>query len=1236
MLTTNRSFLLLIFLAFSVLALAACGTPNVPDPEREEAPAAGAPEEAEQRDDDPGPDPVSGVRPCVISADCPAGTHCDLGECLQRCSRQNACKSGRTCSPRGRCQGPGSGDVDPPVATEKLGRIRVSPDEVLLTDRDDRLRLTLASDSSESVHYRIVPSAPHLSIAEPRGEFVGETVVELDVDSRRVSDLDVAGAVRIITNLGELVVDAPLRIGMTGRYEGAMRYELGDVPLGEARMVVDIREDAGDVQVAVDPERSLLFPATDGQGTFGEGIYTLSDGVEVTLKHTTLAATGGERNHFGRDIGREVTLRLQPTAQGVLEGTFEERIFGMFEQAVTVTGTVYLRTRPLREDLTFEPPPAREMPTLEAGAFSAAGFEERLDVASVEAVTAALPASCDSGGTGQGSCLDRASDFYYGGLAAAFASTLSGTDPMGDLRDRCESELYTGVASWAGKSPSGGRCANASALLAILQELAANHSPSSASAASLFHRTLARLLAPHLLIAQDDLVEGVRASFLTGVSAQVALYQSARTLLSAPARLALQPKVLEFLRRTSAQDAAGSGAASDSTESDYPALRALSRLLYVLSSIEGELSSLAASDPASDRPLLIRQAQEWAVLTVLEASALATLLSEWPSVPAGLGTELVGALTPLDRGFGTLLEGAVLFGVPEGEIPLAFDPARAISTNFEQILLLRAAPAIAQQAASQAALLAASRDFEQSQDTLEAELERVRASHEETVVAICGSDFDVEGAVSDAAWAACGSNGSGSLAEALQQIELRQAEIKSAYARIEGLRQRVAVEHDLHFEAELSHARTVRFISARGTEMMAMAELENAVNAAQIVLELSSNGSLWNAFSSVAAGVAAGVLEIAKGTYQVRREELAMLQTMQSVEETKGAEALQSAARIKTLLIDAAQLELDMEQLDLQLLQTSINAANLLDLAKRAAVERRRTLERIQGSPAADPTYRTLMYDSLLQALIARREAQRWLYRAGRALEYEINTPLGEGLGRAILAAYSEEEISKLSDCFLSIHADYALQFGIPQESRTTLSVREMLGVSGPRRDRVTGQELDAGQLFRGILLQNQNLDGLGGVGLEFSTNLEPGNGLWSSSVCSDKIASIRAKLVGDFLGDDEAEIDLTVAGGGVLRSCSDESIVSWNLDSPDTAIVQAGVNSFGTAAPNTTLHGHSVARPSWRLFIPGPEQAPANVDLDLERIDDIVLEVTHKALPSSAASSSPSLACLRTIGSGG
>jgi hypothetical protein len=49
--------------------------------------------------------PGAGAPACELAADCPAGTHCDLGQCYQACNTALACAAAsEACSNRGRCQ----------------------------------------------------------------------------------------------------------------------------------------------------------------------------------------------------------------------------------------------------------------------------------------------------------------------------------------------------------------------------------------------------------------------------------------------------------------------------------------------------------------------------------------------------------------------------------------------------------------------------------------------------------------------------------------------------------------------------------------------------------------------------------------------------------------------------------------------------------------------------------------------------------------------------------------------------------------------------------------------------------------------------------------------------------------------------------------------------------------------------------------------------------------------------
>jgi hypothetical protein len=302
----------------------------------------------------------------------------------------------------------------------------------------------------------------------------------------------------------------------------------------------------------------------------------------------------------------------------------------------------------------------------------------------------------------------------------------------------------------------------------------------------------------------------------------------------------------------------------------------------------------------------------------------------------------------------------------------------------------------------------------------------------------------------------------------------------------------------------------------------------------------------------------------------------------------------------------------------------------------RAAAPTARDSSRISESPLTDPTFRILQTQQALQAATSRAEAQRWLYRAGRALEYEINTSLGTALPQAVLGAYSSSQAERLSRCLTGIFNDYSAEFGVAQEFSTTVSVREMLGFTAPRIDNVTGQTLTEGDLFRQWILRNENVDSQGNVNVTFSTNLQPGNELWSSNVCDDKIATVQAQLVGDFQGDNEAEIQIGLEGSSILRRCDSDELVTWSIDSSAQAVIQAGVNTFGEAKPSSSLFGQSVARATWNVTIPAGNIAPANSDLDLKSLDDIVLKVTHRALPRRNKSLPVSIACLGTVGAGG
>jgi hypothetical protein len=235
-----------------------------------------------------------------------------------------------------------------------------------------------------------------------------------------------------------------------------------------------------------------------------------------------------------------------------------------------------------------------------------------------------------------------------------------------------------------------------------------------------------------------------------------------------------------------------------------------------------------------------------------------------------------------------------------------------------------------------------------------------------------------------------------------------------------------------------------------------------------------------------------------------------------------------------------------------------------------------------------------------------------------------------------VAGARNNSDMQSLWACMNSIFNGARVAYGTPQDYSTVVSVRRLLGITGPRKDEVTGQTLSAGDQFRALLLRNENFDGHGGVAINFATDLQVGNKLWSAEVCDDRIASVQAQLVGDFLGDNQAQVDLSLSGTAVVRSCSDGSLQTWSMGGGDgsnaagaIAIIGAGVNTYGDAPPNNSLFGQSVARATWRLAIPGGAGAPSNADVDVSHIDDVVLKIVHKAAPLRGTPVSIDVSCL-------
>lgn len=1187
----------------------AAGTPPVLDPDP---------------DPDPNTPPLDDGRACLLHIDCAAGNYCDLNVCRQDCNDETPCENGAKCSDRGQCTASGDVESEVPVL-EHTGVVSATPVAVELSESDTSFEISLASDSLEAVDYRVEVKAPFLRLLDPqRSAFRQAATLRFAVDSTRVDPGVTAGSVLVHTSLGTLSVHPSLRVGLSGSYQGVLRYDADWSPFGEVSIVVDIQDDHGDLMLQVDPELSMTFPENGSGAARGRGIYTLSEGVSASLEQTLSEDYGGSRNHFRRALGQRLSLALEPEAGGALEGRFAQTLYGVFSDPIEVAGSIYLEPRELGRTVAVSEPGSVTQPSLLAPSYppASAVFPGWSD--------SACGAPCTTV-----ACIDNFESPLFASLASYLTGgELEGTDPLGELARECEiDQELTSSAGYRGGCALGAPLACAAQQIAT-QPGAALAGAALADARVAYNRLIARAFAPSLIVAQDHVVRALEASFVSGIQAEALGLESARAALDPMLDFTLSSGSLHGLRDLLAGNPEGVPS-EDPTRSNYPAGRALARALYIEHTLDAELARVDAVRVSGSQKDELRNAQARGVLSLFEAAALARVLEAWGR-PQGLGGESTGLLTVADRGFSDLRKGALVFGVADGEVPMVYDAARAPLDNFEQVLDLRAAPSLEQFLADEAAFVAQSREFENDTAAVNAEIEGARRAFDDQIVAACGESFDLTTLSADAGWEHCGEGGEGEIGELGLQIEQSLLSLSQANARLDGMQRKYEVDERRLAETQNVHRDSMRFVASTGEELVGLVLAEGVINMAQEALAIASNASLFNAGAPLGEAAASAALEWVRTGITAERQRLQTAQELRALADTSKIELIGGMAELQKQLIDMEQLGLDIQQATLGVVQADVSRRNALARARRAFDERTRSLARIEQGRGLDPFGRVLETRLALQAFGSRATAQRWLMRAARALEYEINTPLGAALDRAVLGAYNSSEAARLRRCLTNIRAEHAAAFGTAQEFTTELSVREMLGILGPRNDEVTGETLSAGALFRAAVFTNENIDENGDVTVMFSTNLMPGNGLWSSNVCGDKVARVQAQLVGDFQGDNEAELHVQLSGGSVLRACGSGDLVNWELDSQARAVLQAGINDYGDAAPSTSLFGQSVARASFTLVLPSALSAPANADLDLEHLDDIVLKITHRALPHQGAASTLDTACLGSVGAGG
>jgi len=1179
---------------------------------------------------------------CIVNADCATTKHCELGRCVARCSAEEPCEDGLFCSQRGSCVADSSYlDVDPPITA--LPPIDWGVDEhvVQLGTGETSGSFNVVVSGGGSLEYRVQvePESAAMAVTVSSTEGMvgsgGTKGITVGVDRSAFGDGDHRISVNVISDAGQRNVIYEFSNGITGRYAGYVEYT--DPGLGRVPLVVDIKVDgSGTVLGRTVEAGSLLFPT---ERTITGQLF--AEGSQILLSTFDLMDSDLERDPFGREIGREINLMGDVTEMGVIKGEVEEMISGLMPEVTSVEGLFYL-TR-IDEDVPdiavkADPP----MPGFLAQA--PAAYE----------TCAGVSTTCNA--TNFPGNMIFCSDEIRS-TAFRLGEDFAGTDLMGDdyvnfgIVDECRMDIAgTGTGSCVAIAVR--ECMRRNQERYVMTAVESN-----AELAAYF-KDLAGFQRLHAFIGNDKLVEAYRTSIhdvSSPLTLEIARLEAALASYEKAERAFFGANGIKILGDASSEVVSGG---------DYDVFRVPLQYIRASHSALRRMVSLSlrkSLGTLTSKAELRGRVQQSARTVFFEGVALARLVT---SHGGTFGHELAQVADELRAISITAadLEGDLNpLGFSHDYVPFIYDPADVYrATNFQQLaemanVTVTSAVSKAEAAEGEAQLL------EVKTEDIEQRILNIEQSYETQMLQLCGV-ADVE--LLDE----CGQAG-GELAAVYDQIEEQYLQIEKAQQSIMDLNEMVNIKNDSAIVIAGIEGRTLRFTQSTGAVLEALDIAEGEITAAMLrknsmfgsiggffsgvmnivgniaegVIPVSENGvsslgfdPLTMGIGGIAGGVSGmvnaglGVASAANSAAMAQRlaRVAALKRHMQNLQQLRFQEegielaAVEAAEQVKTLLLQMAQLTIELELQNLRLDRLVMNAIHVLARVDHLMHQREVLLAQASHSvsnPVSNLSFRLKRDHSVLMASEEFEKALGDVYLAARGLEHELNVELPQ-IESQLMQAGSAYQLRDFLTCLGGWYDDFRIAFGSPHEEVTQLSLREdILGFTEPVTDEVTGEVITPQEIFRRVLLNPKHIAKSGRVEFPFVTGIYGDSKQFSTLVCNDRIKSVKVMLVGDFLGDNEATVLLRQEGDSYLRDCAsdplvEEDIVStYHLD-PRTALVQAGVNSFGLASPNFELTGRSVASDRWVLVIPTGSEAPNNGDIDFLNIDDVVMEITHTA----------------------
>ncbi len=1157
---------------------------------------------------------------CVLDADCGRGDHCMLGVCRHDCLSDRECVAPLLCSDRGRCVAEESLGQSVVPVLPSTGRPVASPSFLDFGAAGTTVAFTLTNAREAPFDFHVQSSRPWLSVSPCAGRVEHGAPVTITVTLDRAAaraDNGEGGSVAVSTSAGNLKLGVGLLLDLSGSWSGVLRVT-APLELGEQPLVVNFTQSASVLTGFVDAARSPLYPL---KAPLNGVVYQTPSDEVVTLSFDLPGPVDSPQNPgYPQPIIRHFNFVGTRTGAGTLAGTFTETFDGILDSVQTsLAGTAsFVRTGPM----SAGQPDSMPAVTLISSTNPLAGLATTCG-------TCPGGSACGSNAVNNMRAFLRATDgsgqpklaFYKAFFQAGQAS---GTNPFTSM-DSCIAGTtctapYDATSlrcaqywAWMGLSAGVSDADSGPRLLDTL-EVTADYALYKGNAYAA--RALDSWYNPDGALDQElALLATAERAYLDGLHG---------TTATAPAALQ-SPYFTGVLGKMSVDAVANSGiselttpiiGADGSTRGNGEHLR---RALGLID------AALFAGNERADLQRRLRRDSEAAVTARaalvrawVSMAAIAPALAKSPDTWSRDASSVATGLSDAARRVVDIALGRNMFGYAPAYVPFFWHYTSGGGTNFTQIKALADSnlgvwTTLYDEASS------AQRAFEASASGLANELSSQLATVDLQLADLCGGAVV---SVDD-----CGALGVGLVADQVRELE-------AAALRIEEIDRQMS---NVHAAIEIEDLRAATVAGVYENQAVLIEETgERVYLADRAIREIETErqmaqglvGSIIGAAtnpSSAPLVLAGGIFNAAIGaaassareTEEKKRAALITAEQAQVVFDQATVELTNSAAAVKREWLALKVLEIDRDIAVINLAQAYSRLQALWSKAQALLAESARVSAIAETGARYALHYRVLANARARRATAAMHDALRFGYLATRALEYQLVETYG---GREAL--WGIRDPSGLLQ-YLQGLTNKAGSARTSQSNRDVISLRDdILGLTETIYDAVTGAEVTPAEQLRWLIADPGSWDADGNLHITFST-ASPGQEIFSSAVCSDRVQTVGANLIGDALGADatSAYIKLVHGGTSYLRACrrgasGEPELLAYDMttsgNGPSVARLHASINGMtdGTSTPdlNVELTERAMLASSWALII----ELGDNPRLDLLGLDDIELIFTH------------------------